>query len=82
MYTVGVSQNFARKYTIPIDKLGFQFEVLDEEDTMSQKPDDGAYVKVRSIHVQYYIDIWQTHVQCVRFNMYMYMYYSVEPKSN
>ena len=45
----GVSQNYARKYTIPIDHLGFQFEVLQEEDTMSEKPSDGAYVKVSDL---------------------------------
>ena len=42
---VGVSQNYARKYTIPIDHLGFQFEVLKEEDDMASKPQDGAYIK-------------------------------------
>lgn len=45
-YSSGVSQNYARKYTIPIDHLGFEFEVLKEEDTMTKKPVDGAYVKV------------------------------------
>jgi len=44
---LGVSQNYARKYTIPIDHLGFEFEMLGEEDDMVKKPDDGAYVKVR-----------------------------------
>ena len=42
----GVSQNFARKYTIPIDHLGFQFKVLDQEQHMDTPPADGAYVKV------------------------------------
>ena len=46
LYT-GVSQNYARKYTIPIDHLGFEFEMLGNEDDMAKKPDDGAYVKVR-----------------------------------
>lgn len=47
-YAIGVSQNYARKYTIPIDHLGFEFEMLGDEDDMAncKKPDDGAYVKV------------------------------------
>ena len=43
---LGVSQNFARKYTIPIDHLGFEFEVMQEEKFISEKPEDGAYVYV------------------------------------
>nr|KAG5713479.1 hypothetical protein BaRGS_025027 [Batillaria attramentaria] len=43
-FLTGVSQNFARKYHIPIDLVGFEFEVMKEEREMSQKPDDGAYV--------------------------------------
>ena len=43
---VGVSQNFAQKYTIPIDHLGFQFKVLEQEQHMDTPPADGAYVKV------------------------------------
>ena len=45
-FLTGVLQNFARKYTIPIDHLGFEFQVLKEEGDMEKKPDDGAYVKV------------------------------------
>uniref|UniRef100_A0A671RB77 Dynein heavy chain C-terminal domain-containing protein n=1 Tax=Sinocyclocheilus anshuiensis TaxID=1608454 RepID=A0A671RB77_9TELE len=42
-FLTGVSQNFARKYTIPIDYIGFEFEVC--ETHMEQKPEDGAYVR-------------------------------------
>ena len=42
----GVSQNYARKYTIPIDTIGFEFEVMKEEKECETKPDDGAFVHV------------------------------------
>uniref|UniRef100_A0A7N5JRQ9 Dynein axonemal heavy chain 3 n=1 Tax=Ailuropoda melanoleuca TaxID=9646 RepID=A0A7N5JRQ9_AILME len=37
-FLTGVSQNYARKYTIPIDHIGFEFEV-------EISPEDGAYIK-------------------------------------
>ena len=46
MFVVGVSQNFARKYKIPIDHLGFEFEVMKEEKRMAEKPEDGAFIYV------------------------------------
>ena len=36
-------QNYARKYTIPIDKLGYDFTIL-AVDTMKDPPADGAYI--------------------------------------
>ncbi|XP_062444589.1 dynein axonemal heavy chain 3 [Rhea pennata] len=44
-FLTGVSQNYARKYTIPIDHIGFEFEVMKQEHTMEKMPEDGAYVK-------------------------------------
>ncbi|XP_053412126.1 dynein axonemal heavy chain 3 [Nycticebus coucang] len=44
-FLTGVSQNFARKYTIPIDHIGFEFEVTTQETVMESKPEDGAYIK-------------------------------------
>ncbi|XP_039631019.1 dynein heavy chain 3, axonemal [Polypterus senegalus] len=44
-FLTGVSQNFARKYTIPIDHIGFEFEVMSQESEMQTKPEDGAYIK-------------------------------------
>ncbi|GAB1599972.1 hypothetical protein Ahia01_000274700 [Argonauta hians] len=43
-FLTGVSQNFARKYTIPIDQIGFEFEVTDAEKSMEENPPDGAYI--------------------------------------
>lgn len=31
-------QNFARRHRIPIDHLGFEFEVTNEEQDMNHKP--------------------------------------------
>uniref|UniRef100_A0A8D2M5U6 Dynein axonemal heavy chain 3 n=1 Tax=Zonotrichia albicollis TaxID=44394 RepID=A0A8D2M5U6_ZONAL len=44
-FLTGVLQNFARKYTIPIDHVGFEFEVMKQELTMEKMPEDGAYVR-------------------------------------
>lgn len=42
----GARQNFARKYTIPIDHVGFQFEMTNSEREMDSQPEDGVYVYV------------------------------------
>ncbi|XP_071960977.1 dynein axonemal heavy chain 3-like [Antedon mediterranea] len=44
-FLTGTMQNFARRYQIPIDQLGFQFEVMSQETEMPSKPADGVYVK-------------------------------------
>ncbi|XP_040829844.1 dynein heavy chain 3, axonemal isoform X1 [Ochotona curzoniae] len=44
-FLTGVSQNYARKYTIPIDHIGFEFEVTTQETVMENSPEDGAYIK-------------------------------------
>ncbi|XP_072275027.1 dynein axonemal heavy chain 3 [Pyxicephalus adspersus] len=44
-FLTGVSHNYARKYRIPIDHIGFQFEVTIHEQTIDTSPEDGAYVR-------------------------------------
>merc|ERR1712150_37824 len=41
-FTTGASQNFARKYTIPIDTLTFDFEMPKEQEP-KKKPANGVY---------------------------------------
>lgn len=45
-FLTGLKQNFARKYTIPIDDINFNFKVISNPETMdlTVKPTDGALV--------------------------------------
>lgn len=40
----GTLQNFARKYSLPIDLLIMEFEVM-SEDTFERGPEDGVYIR-------------------------------------
>ena len=44
----GTIQNFARKYTFPIDTVSFDFKVMDSlsADGLHSGADDGCYIKV------------------------------------
>ena len=43
-FLTGVLQNYARKYSIPIDEIVFDFEFIEGINEIIEKPDDGAYV--------------------------------------
>lgn len=45
-FITGTLQNYARKHTIAIDKLSFEFKILDKTDytDIKEKPADGCYI--------------------------------------
>lgn len=45
-FLTGILQNYARKYKIAIDELGFEFTVMSDlkEYDLNKKPDDGCYI--------------------------------------
>eukprot|EP00946_MAST-07B_sp_MAST-7B-sp1_P003364 g3364.t1 len=44
-FLTGTLQNFARRHTVPIDEVKFDFAMMTESwDSYKQQPDDGAYV--------------------------------------
>ena len=49
-FLTGVLQNYARKHTIPIDHLDFEYEVTQFETNADNRPSTGVYIRVWMFH--------------------------------
>ena len=50
-FLTGVLQNYARKFTLPIDQLSYEFKVMETRtEEIKQRPADGCYV--RGLHLE------------------------------
>ena len=43
-FTTAAKQNYARKYTVEIDKVDFDFFMKDNDGDVDERPEDGVYV--------------------------------------
>ena len=56
-FLTGSMRNYARKYKIPIDQLGIQFQVMEQETSMPCKPVSGLFVNVQLSKVLIFLRI-------------------------
>lgn len=61
---LGVAQNFARKYTIPIDTIGFEFEVKSDDREGMKRPEDGALCYVSVLLVNSLLNVGEILLTC------------------